>query len=130
MNAIKSINNFYELKSDGKIFPFIDKNKITEIKKGYHKKKRSKHYGLTLIYDNLLEEYKTILMGYYYVPENYLIVPDNIIFNRVTNNFIEEKKNLGYKIINKPPSLKPITFKQDSFEHKLISKLYDKTNNG
>ncbi len=129
MEKIQELNKFYELEAGDKIFPFVHKNKITELTRGFHKKKNSKYYGLSYMYDSSVERYKTILMGYYFVPKNYLVVPENIMKTSSIKNYIENKQKEGFIVVPKMPSLKPITFDQDSFEHKILEKQHDKTNN-
>lgn len=74
---MEEINKKYEEISQG-IFPFVGTNRVTILKRGYYKKKRSKYRGITKILDKKTNKEKVILMGYYYVDDDYIVIPDNL----------------------------------------------------
>ena len=133
MNNIEDLNRKFEFKSVG-VFPFINlnSNTYTILKKGYYKKHNAKYRGLSFIYDKNFKKFKAILIGYFYVPEDYIIVPENLQLSDIVKNFIKDYENDGFKKINNCPSLKPIEFDENSEEYFIAKENhenYDKISN-
>ena len=122
MDELEKMNARYEEKSKG-IFPFISKNRITVLPKGFHQKKIAKYRGVSFIYDSKQEKHKALLIGYYYVPKDYIIVPEGLTITEGKKKLIQDKLNSGYELILGFPSLKPYEFEEDSEEYIVAKKV-------
>lgn len=120
MNKLEQINEKYEHLSQGKIFPRIDNKKIIILEKGFYKKHKANYRGLSFIYDRTLEKQKAILIGYYYVPENIIIISDT----ETRNTFNKIPAGDPYKILDKLPSLVPYEFSEDTEEFQVAKENY------
>ena len=121
MDDLKRINERYHEESHG-IYPFITKNKIMHLKAGFYQKKTAKYRGVSFIYDKQMKKNKAILIGFFYVPNNYIIVPDGALMTGDKKESINRKLNEGYELLTKFPSLKPYEFDMDSQEYKVAEK--------
>ena len=113
------INAHFHSLAANKIYPFIGKNRITVLQKGLYMKKNSNYRGIGVIKDQISEKDKVVLMGYYNVPKDTLIIPEDLKLNHQHNDLIERYKNEGYEIINGFPQLQIMEFNPDSLEYKV-----------
>jgi hypothetical protein len=113
----QKINDLYNDLTKDKVFPFISKFRLTILKTGLHKKFKSKYYGITMSKDKNL----CYLMGYYYVPEDQVIVPTDLALNEKHINTIKKYENLGYRISTKP-NLTFLDFDENSREWNIALK--------
>lgn len=121
----EKLNDFYESISVG-IFPFISKNRVTILKQGLYKKLNSKYHGVTMRNDKT-DTVRCYLMGYYFVPENYLIVPDmelNDKHKALIGNYLDKK----FKLVNNPPSLSFYEFTKNTKEWEIADYFYKNYN--
>lgn len=109
-----------------KVFPFISKNRITVISKGFYRKHNSGYYGLTMMYDKAQAVKKAILVGYYFIPENYIILPSKTVLTDKKIKFIESWLKQGYQLINTAPSIFLHEFDPISKEYEVAEYLYNK----
>lgn len=113
------INGDYNSKALG-IFPFISKTRITILKSGYYKKQKSNYRGLGVVFDKFSNKTKVILLGYYFVDKNYILVPEGLEISKNKKTLIDSYLAKGFELKQgKSPSLKPIEFPEDSTEYKL-----------
>lgn len=118
------INDMYREKAID-VFPFINKQRITILEKGYYTKKKSIYRGISYIYDDFNNEYKTLLLGYYYVPEDYIIVFDELDITPGKQDLIDKHVKKGYKLVNECPSLKPVSFGMETPEYQAAFASYN-----
>jgi len=114
---INQLNKKYEEEAVG-IFPFVGPERITILEKGLYTKNKTKYKGLSYIYDKFDEQHKTMLLGYYSVPENVIVVPENIEITSGKQRLIDVHLSKGFLQVNKCPSLKPISFSEDTDEYR------------
>ena len=124
----EEINSQYETKAN-KVFPFIGKNRVVILEKGLYTKKVANYRGISYIHDPQTNNYKTILIGYYNVPDNYVIVPEGMEISEGKQALINKYANKGYIVVDKCPSLSPLSFSEDSIEHKAAVESYNKFKN-
>jgi hypothetical protein len=101
------------------IFPYIAKNRITVIGEGLYRKKNAKFRGITAIYNKESGEYEYPLYGMYYIPEDIIIVPEEMEMTPNKEAFLEAHLKAGYKRLNGPPQFVTFKFPPDSLEAKL-----------
>lgn len=121
---IKDLNAVYEEKAIG-VFPFISKYRVTPLEEGYYTKDKANYRGLTYQYDKIQGKSKTLLIGFYYVPEDYIIVPEGMIITEGKQSVIDSHVNKGYNLVNKFPSLKPVQFEEETIEYKAAFAAYN-----
>jgi hypothetical protein len=111
------INAEYNEKCKDKIYPFISSERITLIEAGLYKKKSSKYYGVGVIKDNILGTPKVVLMGYFDVPFNMIVIPNGLKLSEGQISLIKKYEDLGY--IKNPgfPRLKVKEFSKDTKEY-------------
>ena len=112
----ESINKLYEEKALG-VFPFISKHRVTVLDKGYYSKDKSNYRGISYVYDNYTEKYKALLLGYFYVPEDYIVVPEGIELSEGKQKLIDRYVNKGFIIVDGCPSLSPVSFDENTPEY-------------
>jgi hypothetical protein len=123
---VNLINCEYASKAQD-FFPFISKVRITILKEGYYKKQKSNYRGLGVVYDPSQRKSKVILLGYYYVDKNYVVVPDGLEITPNKKVLISNYETKGFEVLQgKFPSLKPIEFDLNSEEYKIT---IDRKNN-
>jgi len=115
----EKLNDLYNQIAKDKIFPFVSKFRLTILKTGLHKKFKSKYYGITMSKDRGL----CYLMGYYYVPEDQVIVPVDLALTTKHIDTIKKYEKLGYKIANKP-NLTFLDFDENSKEWDIANYFY------
>jgi len=125
MNELDIINKKFEDESVG-IFPFISKNRVTVLDKGFHSKKEANYRGVSMVYDRQKDINKALLIGYYYVPENYVIIPEGLTITEGKRKLIQDKQRKGYTVITSFPSLKPYEFTEDSEEYAVAKTVNEK----
>jgi hypothetical protein len=113
---IEKLNRVYEEKAVG-VFPFISKHRVTPLEAGYYTKDKSNYRGLTYQYDKIHGINKTLLIGYYFVPKDYIIVPKGMIVTEGKQKIIDSYIERGFNLVNKFPSLKPIQFEEETEEY-------------
>lgn len=128
MSKIKELNSKYEELADGKIYPFLSKNRITILEKGFYKKKKANFRGISMIYDVKYKKFKVLLIGYFYVPKNMIIIHEGLIITDNKRKLITDKLAKGYDIIVGFPSLVPYEFDQDSEEYQEAKNINDNFN--
>lgn len=119
-DKLNIINASFASQSLG-FYPFISNNRLTILKKGFYKKLKSNYRGVSVVTDKITGNKKVILMGYYYIPDNMVIVPKNetfIISDNMKKLLNDLLKN-GYKEQNGFPKLNVFEFDKDSEEYKL-----------
>jgi hypothetical protein len=94
------LNLFYEEMSGQRIFPFISPFKITLLKKGLYKKLKSNYYGITISKRPNADLF-CYLAGYYFVPEDQIIIPKESSLTKREVEMIEKYSKLNYKATNK-----------------------------
>jgi len=122
MDELITLNERYAEESVG-IFPFISKNRVTILDQGFHQKKVAKYRGVSFIYDTKEERHKALLIGYYYVPKNYIIVPEGLTLTEGKKKLVSDKLNDGYELIVGFPSLKPYEFGEDTEEYEIAKRV-------
>jgi hypothetical protein len=100
-------------------FPYISKNRITLLKKGLYRKHNAKYRGVTAVYDKDTEEFRFPLYGMYYIPEDLIIVPEDLELNETKKAFLNAALKAGYKQVDQPPKFNTVYFPEDSPEAKL-----------
>jgi len=101
------------------VFPYIAKNRITPLKAGFYRKHRAQFRGVTAVYNSETGEYEYPLYGMYYIPEDIVIVPDELELNPSKEAFLEAHIRAGYKKVNSAPQFVTFKFPPDSIEAKL-----------
>tara|TARA_R110000765_G_scaffold11480_2_gene36234 strand:- start:806 stop:1225 length:420 start_codon:yes stop_codon:yes gene_type:complete len=115
MNKLEELSKIYEDKSLGD-YPFISKYRVTILEKGFYRKFKAKYRGISMIKDN--GNLKTLLIGYYYVPEDWVIVPEGMEITPPKQKLINDKLKKGFMLTTKFPSLKPYEFDTSTEEYK------------
>jgi len=137
MNYIKEkeqIDKYFDSITVG-VYPFISKKDVTVLKSGFYKKHNAKYCGLTMMYDNLLECKRACLIGYFYVNDNFVILPEKTELTDEIKQILNSYTRKGYKLVSKAPSLKSYDFSEDTSEYHIAEYLYnlhrenDKANN-
>ena len=100
-------------------FPYISTNKVTLLKKGLYKKYKAKYRGVTAVFNKERGEFEYPLYGMYYVPEDLIILPENLKLNENKKAFFNAALKAGYKQVDKPPTFNPVFFPDNSPEAKL-----------
>jgi len=118
MEKLDQINKRFEDLSNG-VYPFISKNRVTVLKKGFYTKDKANYRGVSMVYDAQCGYSKAILIGYYYVPKNYVIAPTGLTVTEGKKKLIRDKMDKGYEIVTHFPSLKPYTFAEGSEEYEV-----------
>jgi hypothetical protein len=118
MDKINELNKKYEKLAENRVYPFIAKNRVTILAEGFYQKSKSNYRGISFIYDHFQEKHKAILIGYYYVPKDILVVPLDLLITEAKNKLIDDKVRKGFEIIRGFPSLLPYEFLEDSEEYK------------
>lgn len=121
---LEEINNRFETESVG-VFPFIAKGRVTVLKKGFHSKKKAEYRGVSMVYDKNQEKSKAMLIGYYFVPKNYIIVPEGLSITEGKRKLIRDKINKGFELVTGFPSLKPYEFDETSEEYAIAKMVND-----
>lgn len=98
------------------VYPFIGNHRVTALKKGFHSKDKANYRGISMIWDNEQEKLKAMLIGYYYVNEDTVLVPDGLVLTEGMEKFIEVKLKQGYTKVNKV-SFSPFEFPENSEEY-------------
>ncbi len=111
---------------DYPVFPFINfSNRITKLNKGLYKKHKANFRGITCVNipvgEGVFNE-EVRLNGYYDIPFNMLIVPDNIVMTTEKENFKNYWISKGYKVVNNLPSIRPKTYEEGSDEYEAATK--------
>lgn len=101
------------------IFPFIAKNRITPLKAGFYRKHKANFRGVTAVYNNEEKEYEYPLYGMYYIPDDIVIVPDDMEMNGNKEAFLNAHLNAGYEQVDSAPKFKTYKYSADSMEAKL-----------
>lgn len=125
MTEIEELNKEYLDCVEGD-FPFMSKYRITILKSGYYTKQKANYRGLTYMFDANMQRYKTLLIGFFHVPEDYIVVPEEVEITEGKQALIDIHKKKGYKVINKFPSLTPKEFDENSREYELAYQTYIK----
>lgn len=128
MDKIQEINENYEKISLG-TYPFVSKTRITILKKGFYRKDKANYRGVSMIYDKEQKRNKALLIGYFYVPEDVVVVPDEIIVTEGLRRLITHKVREGYNLVTEFPSLKPYEFAYDSQEYQEAMLAYNNFRN-
>lgn len=124
MNELIKINAKYN-DDTYPVFPFISKTKITPLKEGLYKKHNTKFRGITAVFNPDLGEYEFPLYGMYHVPEDLVIVPEDLELNDSKKAFLSSLLTAGFKQTTRPPKFETIFFSADSEEAKcaLVNKV-------
>lgn len=118
MTTLDSVNAKYNDETYD-VFPFIAKNRITPLKAGLYKKHKASFRGITAVYNPDEEEYEFPLYGMYNVPEDIVIVPEDLELNPSKSSFLAAYIAAGYKQVTQAPKFKPVLFPSDSEEAQL-----------
>ena len=114
----KKINEKYNDETYPK-FPYISQNRITLLKRGLYRKHNATYRGVTAVYDKEAEEFKFPLYGMYYIPEDLIIVPEELELNDTKMAFLKAALKAGYQQVSQPPKFNTVYFPEDSPEAKL-----------
>jgi hypothetical protein len=130
---LEKINEFYN-KTYTNIYPFICKNRVTILKSGMYKKMNGEYYGLSAIYNQYENKHTAVLINYIYVPDDILIVPNNIEMTDKKCQLIQNYVDKGFKIKERAPAFPMFSFDNDTHEYNIaINNLknfnYDTLNN-
>ena len=117
MKDLETINKKFEDESIG-IYPFINKGRVTVLKKGFYTKKEANYRGVSMMYDAQLQKSKAILIGYYYVPKNYIIVPEGLTVTEGKKKLISDKLNKGFELVSRI-SIHPYEFDESTEEYQV-----------
>lgn len=116
MTDLTKINQQYLDQAVG-VYPFISKDRVTVLDKGFYTKKKAAYRGVSLIYDKEQERYKALLVGFYHVPKKYIIVPNGLTITEGKRKLIRDKMKKGYELVTTFPSLHPFEFPEGSEEY-------------
>jgi len=116
MSRINDLNKKYAELAGERVYPFISKNRVTILEEGFYKKEKANYRGISMIYDQKHEKQKAILIGYFYVPKNIVVVPKDLVINDSKRKLIADKLNQGFDIVTGFPSLNPYEFSEDTEE--------------
>ena len=119
MSNINEINQRYEELAKDRVYPFISKNRVTILAEGFYQKKEAEYRGVSMIYDRKNQKQKAILIGYFHVPENIIVIPDGLVINDSKRKLVSDKLKQGFKIVSGFPSLHPYEFGEDTEEYKI-----------
>ena len=131
MNKLEELNATFDEKAVG-IYPFVSKHRVNILQKGFHKKDKANYRGVSMMYDNDQAKLKVLLIGYYDVPEDYVIVPEGLEITPGKQKLIDSYTKKGFTLLTKFPSLKPLEFEETSEEYLIAKEVYDnyKTDTG
>ncbi len=129
MTEIEEMNESYTSRAvnrEGKprVFPFLSKHRVNVLEKGYYLKNKANYRGLTYVYDKTQQENKTLLIGFYYVPEDMVIVTNEVEITDGKQSLIETYTKQGYTKLDHFPSLKPIQFHEGTKEYDVAYDAY------
>lgn len=124
MKELEDLNASFAEKSVG-TYPFISRHRVNVLEKGIHKKEKANYRGVSMMYDGDQSRLKVLLIGYYNVPEDYIIVPEGLEITPGKQKLIDVHLSKGYTILNKFPSLKPLEFEETTEEYIIAKKVYD-----
>lgn len=112
------------------IFPFVSKERITPILKGYYRKNKAKFRGVTATYNKQTEEYEFPLYGIYIIEKNIVIVPKDLELTPKMKKFLDLLLSKGFEEVSDIPQFETYKFPADSEEAKiaLMNKLNYQTN--
>jgi len=113
------INADFASKSEGRIYPFISNNRITVLEKGLYKKMNSNYNGIGVTKDQITKKDKVVLMGYYNVPDNMLIIPTELVLSHSQKDLVERYKQDGYIEVHGFPQLQIVEFKEGTPEYRV-----------
>lgn len=116
-NELERLNKRYADLAGGRIYPFICKDRITILDKGFYLKEKANYRGISFVFDKSQEKYKALLIGYFYVPKNMIIIPKNLTIKGAQRSLIIEKLGEGYEMTSGFPSLHPCEFAVGSEEY-------------
>lgn len=105
-------------------FPFINlNNRITKLKKGLYKKHKSNFRGITCVNVPVGDEMEAKfeievrLNGFYNIPYDMVIVPDNVIMTEKKKMYLKVAREKGYKRVKNLPHMKPLVFGPETEEY-------------
>lgn len=101
------------------VFPYISKNEIKLLKKGLYRKYNAKYRGVTAVFNKEKNKFEYPLYGMYYIPEDLIIVPENLNLSKGKKIFLDAAVKAGYKMVHKLPTFVPVYFPEDSPEARL-----------
>jgi hypothetical protein len=107
------------------VYPFISKNRVTVLRKGLYTKKKTDYRGVSFRYNTGKERYTAILVGFYNVPKNYVIVPEGLTVTEGKRKLIQDKMRNGYELITTFPSLHPLEFPEGSEEYEIAQYVHE-----
>jgi hypothetical protein len=120
---IALLNANFNTLSQGRIYPFTGKNRITILEKGLYQKKNATYRGIGVVKDDISGADKAVLMGYYNVPEDMIIIPLDFIVTPQLQDLIERYKSQGYKVMDKGfPQLQVMEFGSETLEYRCAMK--------
>lgn len=121
MRSLEEINKEINAR-DYETFPFINlSNRITKLKKGLYRKYKSNFRGITCV--NVQVEgqdsfdIEVRLNGYYNIPYDMVIVPENIIMTPAKSRFLNAALKNGFKEVKNLPRLKPLVYAEGTEEY-------------
>jgi len=114
---LKKINSKYN-DNTYPVFPFISKDKIHILSKGLYRKDSAKFRGVTAKYEEVTESYVFPLYGMYYLPDDIVIVAEDLDFSPEKKTLYNSAIKAGFKEVSKPPIFQTVYFPDDSPEAK------------
>ena len=111
MTEIEELNKQYLDCAEGD-YPFMSRYRITALKSGYYTKLKANYRGLTYLFDANTRENKALLIGFYYVPEDYIVVPKEVEMTKGKQAFIDiQQFMIHYVCFLKMKPYRPECFK-------------------
>lgn len=120
----EQINARYMKEAIG-VYPFISLHRITVLKKGLYTKKKEGYKGISYFFNDFINKYSSQLFGYYYIPEDIIVVPNTVELTQGKQDLIDSHVNQGFKVLYNTPKPKPIEFSEDSVEWKASKESYE-----
>ena len=106
------------------VFPFLSKYRITVLKAGFYTQMNAPFMGIRYVNDRQKHCYRTLLIGFHYVPKDLIIVPPTVELTEGKQNLIDKYLEQGYELITRFPSLHAYEFAEDSVEYIAAKKSY------
>lgn len=117
-NEFKKLNEKYN-DDTYDVFPYISPFRVTPIKKGLYKKHNAKYRGITAKYDEDQKKFRFFLYGMYRIPNDIVIVPENLVLNQNKDILLNAAIKAGFTKVARPPKFDAIEFPENSEEARM-----------
>lgn len=115
MSKLEEFNQKISDSSVG-VYPFVGKHRVTTLKRGFYKKDKANYRGISMIWDREKNKLKAMLIGYYFIDKDTIIVPDDLELTEGMEKFINLRIQSGYSKVNRV-SFPPFEFSEGSEEY-------------